>query len=175
MTFVAFLVGAGCSSPSGGNGSGVDASAVVDTSVDSGIPNQGGLKIVSFASTVSRLTDMQQVQFIAVVTDALGIDAIAGGTLTDETGATYGGFSAGAQKGAYSVTLDWAMVNQVRTLDFVSPGQTRTFTANFFDNAGATASASVQVTFYCGANSELGACGGMGRLRALVVLAVSPA
>ena len=52
---------------------------------------------MSLTTTVSAITspvkkavsDASSVTFVAIVTDEAGVDAIVGGTLTDETGATF--------------------------------------------------------------------------------------
>ena len=128
----------------------------------------GPLKIVSLTTTVSAITspvkkavsDASSVTFVAIVTDEAGVDAIVGGTLTDETGATYGAFDSGAQKGTFTATVSWDQATQVRNLTFSAPGTTRNFTAKFFDNKGQTAAAPIDITFYCGASRDGDACSG---------------
>lgn len=141
-------------------GNGADGGAGGDTGSSSS--TGGALQILMFTRNVAQITDAlnsDTVTFIAVVTDTAGLDTLAGGSLTDDTSATYGAFgTGGAQNGTYQVSLTWSQINQVRTIDFNPPGATRTFTATFFDNAGHRASASVSLMLTCGALSE--ACTG---------------
>jgi hypothetical protein len=144
---------AGTNSPSSSSG---DAGGNGSSSGDSA---SGALKIISFTSTTSKLTEGESIQFIAIVTDTAGLDAIAGGTLQDETGAVYGAFGAASQKGTYTVALTWDAISQVRSLGFASTsGHSRKFTAKFFDNGGATASSTLDIEFSCGSVGL--ACGG---------------
>lgn len=130
-------------------------------------PN-GQLKIVSMSSTVPSITSEKDVSpsaphdvtFVAIVTDTNGLSAIAGGTLVDDTGKTYGAFGAGAEKGTYALALTWTQITTVSPLTFEPKGLTRSFTARFFDNAGNTAEASVPLSFYCGSKHEYWACSG---------------
>jgi hypothetical protein len=149
LAFLALL----CACGGGGARSGTDGG-------DQQHDTSGPLKIISLSSTVSTVTEMDTVTFIAIVTDQMGLDSIAGGTLTDDSGATYGGLGAGAQKGTYQIALTWAQINEVRTLQFDVPASSmRTFTAKFFDNAGNEASASQSIGFRC-AMTGFGACNG---------------
>lgn len=130
---------------------------------------QGALRIVDLSSTVSVLTggrreatDSETVTFIAIVTDSRGLDAIAGGQLLDDTGATYGAFGAGAQKGTYTVTIGWDDANRIRPLDFGPQNAEREFVAKFFDNGGDVATAKIKLRLACraGDKSLVDACGG---------------
>lgn len=130
---------------------------------------QGALHIVSLSSTVGVLTggklestDSDTVTFIAIVTNTRGLDAIAGGQLIDDTGATYGAFGAGAQKGTYTATIGWKEMNQIRALDFSAAGGEREFTAKFFDNDGDVATAKIKLKLACKAHDKtlMDACSG---------------
>jgi hypothetical protein len=159
-------------SDAGGGSSGADAStpeadgATPPASASS--PN-GALQIVSLTSTVGTLTggkpkptETEAATFVAIVTDTSGLDAIAGGQLQDETGATYGAFGAGANKGTYTASVAWALVNQVRPIDFTGNSGKRTFSAKFYDNSGNVATASVEIALACRDTKYglIGACGG---------------
>lgn len=131
-----------------------DASADAATA-DSG---NGALKIVHVTSTVPTITnrpltfsqnETDKVEFVAIVTDTGGLDAIAGGTLEDDSGATYGAFGAGSTKGTYSVSLTFTAMNLVRPAEFPRAGGTRKFFAHFFDNAGNQAKAEVDIGLRC--------------------------
>jgi hypothetical protein len=97
--------------------------------------------ILSFGTNVASITQGEQVQLTAVVTDPDGID---------ENGATYGAFATTAQEGAYQFSLSWDQLNQVTTIDFAA-GATpqRTVKAQFFDQAGHMAEKTATITLTC--------------------------
>ena len=108
-------------------------------------------------------TESLGITFIAIVTDTAGLDAIAGGQLMDESGATFAAFGAGANKGTYSATLDWVAMNTIHAAEFGLEGGTRTFVAKFFDNHKNEATAQVEIKLACRSAKTkglLGACGG---------------
>ncbi|HUJ59951.1 MAG TPA: hypothetical protein VLX92_15710 [Kofleriaceae bacterium] len=124
---------------------------------------------MSLTSTAAKITsaasagpsDPTSADLVAIVTDSAGLDTIAGGTLTDASHATYGAFGAGAQKGTYTATVDWATATQAVPLDFGAGGTTRSLTATFFDNDGNMATASIDLGFFCNPTATSGACGGV--------------
>ncbi len=132
-------------------GAGIDGSGTV---TGDGPSSDGTLTIVSLSSDVNRLTrhansdETETVNFIAIVTDTNGLDSIAGGSLEDETGATYTAFGAGAQKGTYVAAIDWSHINIVNPIDLPAGG-TRVFIAKFYDNFGHTISKAIAMTFQC--------------------------
>lgn len=95
-----------------------------------------------------------QVSLIAVLANSQGLDEIAGGTLSDESGTTYGAFAQNEQKGGmpgtYTIDLTWEAINAARPLTFVGSAS-RTFSARFYDKDGHSASASVSIVFRCDA------------------------
>lgn len=127
------------------------------------------LSVVSLTSTTTVLTggaasssEADTVTFVAIVTDAKGLDNIAGGQLLDDAGTTYGAFGTGSTKGTYASTVSWTQVNQGRPIEHGTSGGTRVFVAKFFDNDGNVASASLSLSLHCriDAASLGGACGG---------------
>ncbi len=113
--------------------------------------------VLSFDTNVDRLTAEESVTFTAVVTDPDGIDDLIGGSLQDPvSGATYGAFATAAGEGAYSTTLSWGDLHQVRAVTFVTETE-REFEAVFFDVAGHRATSRLAVTLHC---DGLGACEG---------------
>jgi Stigma-specific protein, Stig1 len=144
---------------------GAPADAATGTSAN------GELSILSLTPTSPTMTggaplptESLGVTFIAIVTDAAGLDAIAGGQLMDDSGATFAAFGAGANKGTYSATLDWATMNTIHAAEFDEKGGTRTFVAKFFDNHKNEATAKVDIKLACrsatAAKELLPACGG---------------
>ncbi len=131
-------------------------------SEEANTPQGHGLTVLQLTSTTSTLTDADTVTFLAIVTDDGGLDTIAGGTLTDDTNATYGGFNTASTKGTYSLTLSWAQIDRIRALDFRAPGMTRTFTATFFDNRANKAVAALSIGFRCGPNGDHDGCHNLG-------------
>ncbi len=119
------------------------------------------ISISSFSSTRTELavgrsqaTTFTEVSLIAVLANENGLDAIAGGTLVDESGVTYGAF---AQKdglpGTFTFNLTWEAVNAARPLTFIDSAS-RSFTARFFDKDGHKAAASVSIAFRCDAFAD---------------------
>jgi hypothetical protein len=177
-----------CSSGSGGNYAGIsDGGTSQNPSTDeeestsdagsardgakkpsSSSSGDGDLAIVSLTPTVDTITggdtkstESNSVTFIAIVTDAAGLDTIAGGQLMDDSGATYAAFGAGANKGTYSATLTWGQLNSIRAAEFDAQGGSRTFVAKFFDNAKNEATAETEIKLACRRGNALAnACGG---------------
>lgn len=130
--------------------------------------------ILSLGTSVSALTQGDQVVFSAVVTDPDGIDDVIGGTLTSADGAIhYGAFATAAQEGAYSLTLTWDAIDQAQRLEFTGE-TTRTLVAAFFDSAGHQVVDETELRLFCdegaacaGACTDLGGdarhCGACGR------------
>ena len=141
-----------------------------------GMSGNGALSIVSLTTTIGMVVkhpidsdrETDQTTFIAIVTDTKGLDTIAGGQLTDETGATYAAFGAGANKGTYTASVSWDIINNVRALAYDGTSGQRQFIAKFFDNDGNVATASVPLSFEChpdpttagASNVLLGVCKG---------------
>lgn len=154
--------------PDGGASDG-GATDAHNAHTSTGSSANGQLTIVSVTPTSTIMTggaplatESSAVTFIAIVTDTAGLDAIAGGQLMDDTGATYAAFGAGANKGTFSATLDWVTMNQIRVAEFTAPGGKRTFIAKFFDNLKNEATASVELNLACrrASGESVGACGG---------------
>jgi hypothetical protein len=88
--------------------------------------------------------------FSAIVTDPDGVDDLIGGQLVSPLGGTYGSFATAAQEGAYSLTLDWNALNQVEVIEGPPSGISRRFIAQFFDQAGNSATQEVTIQIGCG-------------------------
>lgn len=82
----------------------------------------------------------------------MGLTDITGGLLRDPvSGSSYGSFVESA--GTYSITLTWAQINGVRSIDAAAGGTARVFEAVFTDMAGNMATRQVSVTMSCGASA----------------------
>lgn len=137
--------------------------------IGSGESPSGQLKIISLTSTVPTMTggaalptESASVTFVAIVTDTLGLDAIAGGQLMDEDGHTYAPFGAGANKGTFAASLSYTEMNKIAPADFLAPNTPRKFVARFFDNAGNIANAGFPIALVCRHPNRglVGACEG---------------
>ncbi len=95
----------------------------------------------------------------AIVTDSAGLGAIAGGNLTDDSGASYGAFSTAGGQGTFTISLTWDAVNAIHAFNFAAGGGARLFTATFFDNGGNSASEDVSVALACAPSGDA-ACSG---------------
>jgi hypothetical protein len=152
---------AGGDAPDGSSGASGDGDGPSDAGADAASPStsatsaNGELSIVHVASTVKTITqnadstESDSAQFVAIVTDKAGLDTIAGGTLEDDTGITYGAFSAGANKGTYVASVTFEQINSIRRIDFPQAGGTRTFVVRFIDNAGNVVTASLSLDLRC--------------------------
>jgi hypothetical protein len=117
----------------------------------------GSPTILSYGTNVTTISPDVMVTFTAVLTDPMGIDNLAGGSLTSPDGSIqYGPFAIGAQKGAYAITLTWDQVNQAQTINFAT-SQIRTFVGTFFNAQGGKVSRSTTLTLTC---KGLVACSG---------------
>jgi len=116
---------------------------------------EGAPVFLSFGTNVTALSEGESVTFSAVLTDPDGIDDLIGGSLIDGT-IQYGSFSTTGQEGAYSMTLAWSQVDQVRALEF-DLEDSRMFEAVFFDVDGHRVSRTVSLRFHCDGDS---ACDG---------------
>jgi hypothetical protein len=118
-----------------------------------------GPVFLAFGTNVNQLTQNETVTFSAVLTDRAGLDDLAGGILRSPDGSVvYGAFVVGGQKGAYALSLFWSQISQAQSIDFLTSYQTmRTFTAEFFDSHGRSATRDTQLRLYC--NNQI-ACGG---------------
>jgi len=150
--------GTGGSGGSGGATTGSTSSSSSGSSSSGSPPVNQPPVILTFGTNVTSLTQGQQVTFSAVVTDPDGIDDVIGGTLLDGGSATYGAFGSSAQEGAYQMILSWDQIHQVSPINFAQGATaTRTFKAQFFDQAAHTAEQTVNLTLTCNGNA---ACSG---------------
>ncbi|MCA9523485.1 MAG: hypothetical protein KC609_21065 [Myxococcales bacterium] len=115
-----------------------------------------GPKILALSTNVTSLTENETITFTAIVTHPAGIDQVIGGTLSDPSGAVFGSFSTAAQEGAYSLTLSWAALDQVRSIEF-EQSDTRQVIATFYDVVGHDVSRSLTFQLHC---DGLAACDG---------------
>lgn len=111
--------------------------------------------------------------FTATVSDADGLDDLAGGALETPDGDGYGEFEADGP-GAYAIELSWDEVHAVEPIDFAAPVE-RAFVARFSDRAGLEATATISVWLTCDGRAACGGvcvdvqrdashCGGCGRV-----------
>jgi len=78
-----------------------------------------------------------------------GLDGLAGAVLIDTlSGATYGTFGVGAQKGAYQITLTVNQILNVRPQEFTADGlEARDFTVALYNSAGEVTQQKIKVSF----------------------------
>lgn len=120
--------------------------------------------ILTLSTNSTTITDTSTLVFSAVITDPDGVDDVIGGVLIDAvTQGTYGAFQTAASEGAYTLSLSWSALNQVRPIDFDAEPQgdnLRVFTARFFDAEGATVERTLQITLTCNGRAACdGTCG----------------
>lgn len=137
-----------------------DGGAVVAPSTSGPLELAALTTTTSEISGVAAVSEPTEVTFLAIVTHEQGLDEIAGGTLHDDTGKTYGAFGAGDTKSTFTLTLSWSAITKIRPIEFAAPGTTRTFIARFHDNGGRTVEASVVIGLHCGGARTMAACGG---------------
>ncbi len=122
------------------------------------VPVPGAPIFIDLKTNVSTLTAGEAVTFTALLTDPDGVDDIIGGTLSDPSGMIgYGPFVA-AGEGTYSISVSWDAMHQAEPIEFEDMGVTRSFRAEFFDQAANKVSKDVDLTLTC---AEGAACGGV--------------
>jgi hypothetical protein len=142
-----------------GGTSGTTTSSTTTSSGSTGSSAGAGPVILVLGSNVPSITQGESVTVSAVVTDPDGIDDVIGGILSDANGGIYGAFATTGQEGAYEMVVSWGQIQQVGSIDFAQGGSAqRTFTAEFFDQAGHTVQKPITVTLGCKGN---GACAGV--------------
>ncbi|HEY2743304.1 MAG TPA: hypothetical protein VGL86_01720 [Polyangia bacterium] len=141
----------------GGGGGGDGGGGTGGTGGGGGTSTPGGPMVLSFSANATSMLPSQMVTFNAVVTHPAGLDALAGASLTTPDGhATYGALASAAQKGSFTLTLDWNQINQTAMIEFASEDD-RVFRAVFYDTSGRTATATVTIALNC---EGAPACGG---------------
>lgn len=123
----------------------------------------GGPQILQFLTNVNHITEGESVIFTAVVTDPDGVADVIGGSLTSPDGKiAYGAFVTSGEEGAYSLTLQWAAIQQADDITFETPSLARTFRAEFFDQGGKSAwkTADIELTCDDGLRVTPAACAG---------------
>jgi hypothetical protein len=115
---------------------------------------------LDFGTNVTSITAGQSVTFTAVLTDPAGSGTLVGGALSDQYGGTYGAFQASGGMGSFDLTISWAQMQQVHSIDFAyGTNAQRTFTAKFFDMAGNSAQTTTTITLTCSMGSVEWAAG----------------
>ena len=104
--------------------------------------------ILSISSNLTRMTDDDVLNIVAIVTDPDGIEDLIGGELIAEDGASYGAFATSAQEGAYEIVLTWSDLDTVRTIEFEGD-LARRFGVRFYDVAGHVVDQEYVVDLYC--------------------------
>lgn len=108
-----------------------------------------GPTFLSFGTNVTSVTEGGSVTFTAVLSDPDGSADLVGGALLDEAGvARYGAFMASGGTGAYTLTITWAQMHAVASIDFVTE-QDRRFLVEFFDIAGNRVTRTVPIRLQC--------------------------
>lgn len=113
-----------------------------------GMQDPGGPEFLSFGTNVTTVMDGDTVKFVAVLTHPDGLQALAGGHLTDATGMIQFDAFVADQQGSYSVSLTWDQIYTATKFQFVGMDQ-MTFVAEFFDTKGRKASKSATLTLAC--------------------------
>jgi hypothetical protein len=126
----------------------------------------GGPVFLSFSANTQVLEYQETLVFSAVLTDPDGIDDLIGGTLLDPaSGATYGSFQTSAAEGSYQLSVAWAAIDTVISIDTPPIGANRAFRAEFFDQGGNKATQDVSVLLRCSNDTETtyryGCCAGV--------------
>ena len=142
----------------------VDRDAAIDAAqqsdaqrADAHVPRNEPPQLFSLTTDVTKLTANESVRFTAVLTDADGVDDVAGGWLYSADGETlYGVFVATEPQGTYELTLSWDEVHDASAIEF-EDHEIRRFLAEFADNAGGAVQAVHDLTLHCGG---IAACGG---------------
>ncbi|MCB9703446.1 MAG: hypothetical protein H6711_16255 [Myxococcales bacterium] len=152
----------GGSSNSGNTSTSATATGATSTSMGTGSETtssaEGAPFFISFSTNVGQITEGESVVFTAIVSDPDGFDDIAGGTLFTQDGAfSYGPFVSAGQEGTYSITVSWAEVDQVASIEFEDFDLDRVFRAEFFDKEGHKVAKDTGITLHCDGG---GACGG---------------
>ena len=152
----------GGSSNSGNTSTSATATGATSTSMGTGSETtssaEGAPFFISFSTNVGQITEGESVVFTAIVSDPDGFDDIAGGTLFTQDGAfSYGPFVSAGQEGTYSITVSWAEVDQVASIEFEDFDLDRVFRAEFFDKEGHKVTKDTMITLHCEGG---GACGG---------------
>ena len=117
-------------------------------------------RFLSLGTNATSISPGESITFTAVLTDPDGIDDLIGGTLfaTGNQTQQYGAFTAGAQEGAYELTVSWSEMNQLAPIEFVGNSSARKFTAIFYDSAGHSVQRIITIDLTCKSGS--GACDG---------------
>jgi hypothetical protein len=145
----------------GGGGGTMDGAARADArdgahARDVFVSDASAVIIVSFASSMSGITETQSTTFQLTVDDPYGLGDIASAELSDESGGSYGAFTAA---GSWTLTrgLSWSDIAARESITFSPPGMRRTFIARVRDRRGNTTSSSIDLELYC-AGQGYGAC-----------------
>lgn len=137
----------------------LDASEPADTGdgppPDTGVVGNRAPAIADLSSSMAAMTANETVTFNALLADPDGVADIVGGVLRSDTGTTYGAFSGSGAN--WSMSATWSEINQILPIEFVVD-ETRRFHAEFFDLAGASAMANVDLRLHC---RGAGACDGV--------------
>ncbi len=134
----------GSSTPTTG---GVSSDGTEDGS-DEGAASSAPVILSLLTNTDEMLLDTNLI-ISAVITDPDGVDDVIGGQLTSADGAqAFGSFQTADSEGAYQLTLTWSQLDEVETIDFIG-GHTWTFVAEFYDQAGSSTAAELEVTSPC--------------------------
>ena len=103
--------------------------------------------ILEASTNTQMLVTAQTLSIQTVATDPDGIHDLIGGVVKSPGGATYGALATSAEEGAYQLDLTWARINQTESIN-IPPNQQRMrdFQIEVFDQAGASAMATVSTT-----------------------------
>lgn len=140
--------------------------SVTEVATDSGTPDPtvtsttseaSGPQFISLQTSSAKITAGEVVTITAVLTDPDGVADILGGTLSSADGQIgYGPFA--GQGGSYSIDLSWNALQQAESITFVGMDLTRTFRAEFVDQAAHSAVKTIDVSLTCATGS---ACDGL--------------
>jgi hypothetical protein len=147
--------GGGGSTTGGGGGSTTGGGGGSTTGTGGG----SALTIVSLTISPAQLVDNSSVTISAIVTDTAGLSAIAGGTLTDPNGISYGAFSTAGGQGTFSLSLTWTDVQNISPIQTPPGGGVRALVATFYDNNANSAQKPLSLPLACHA-SQYAVCDG---------------
>ncbi len=119
---------AACTSSDGGGGNQTGTAEKSERAANGEVSSVNSkLVILHSSASVSQLVNPQdQVTFTVTASDNGSVDSLAGAILVDDvTGATYGSFASGTQKGSYSLTLRKFDLEKVRPIEPSPDGQER--------------------------------------------------
>ncbi|MBT3220879.1 MAG: hypothetical protein HN348_17485 [Proteobacteria bacterium] len=101
-----------------------------------------------FEATVDSITEGDQVEFVARVTDVDGQEDLQGGMLKSIDGLVYGTFAQVGDSVEWKVSLDWDIIHDIEPILF-DEYDVRVFVAEFRDKSKKQATAELELELHC--------------------------